>query len=69
MFDRFNIDHIEGLYKEADGEWVQFDDVKHLLERSDNKDYAKCYSEIIHIINTMAYPEASIKSVLKKHFA
>ena len=39
------------------------------LERSDNKDYVKCCSEIIHIINTMAYPEASIESVLKKHFA
>jgi len=59
IFKYFNIEYVK---------WLE-GKVTKLQERSDNKDYAKCYSEIIHIINTMAYPEASIKSVLKKHFA
>ena len=63
----------EQMLKSSDGEWVRFEEAEGHFKAPQktihNKDYAKCYSEIIHIINTMVYPEASIESVLKKYFA
>lgn len=31
-----------GMKEDPDGGWVKYEDIKHLLERSDNSNYAKC---------------------------
>jgi hypothetical protein len=33
-------DRLTGFRLCDDGDWVEYDDIKHLLERSDNSDYA-----------------------------
>ena len=45
MIDRYNCEYCNiigenGMCEAKDGEWVRYDDIKHLLERSDNNDYA-----------------------------
>ena len=44
MFDRYNCEYCNiigenDMCEAKDGDWVKYEDVKHLLERSDNKDY------------------------------
>ena len=44
MFDRYDVFSVDGFIdseKDIDGEWVKYEDVKQLLERSDNKDYVE----------------------------
>ena len=36
---------------------------------STNSDYAKCSDEIEHACRTLAYPSATIVSILKRHFS
>ena len=52
------------------GGYVLYDDIKHLLERSDNNDYAKCREDILMLLTSGGEIEREqIDTILKKHFA
>jgi hypothetical protein len=64
--------------EDKNGEWVKYDDIKHLLERSDNSDYTKCCNNC-KIYKTAKCPLDTIigmtdewdydKDYCSKHFA
>ena len=53
------------------GKYVLYEDIKHILERSDNSDYAKCAEEIYNATFSSSdiFTVEKIEQILKTHFA
>ena len=72
MIKRYEYNENFGITEcQSEGEWVKYKDIKHLLERSDKSDYAKCTDEICELIYSCnsELTRKSIENVIKKHFA
>ena len=62
------------IVEHDEGEWVKYDDIKHLLQNtSSNSDYTKCTNEVFKYVTDNICDEGItkkvIKTILKKHFA
>jgi len=70
MIKRYNPYTNYIMIESNEGKYVKYDDIKHLLERSDNSDYVKCAENICKQFNLRWTPanKKKIANIIKKHF-
>ena len=71
MIKRYNPYTNYMMIESNEGKYVKYDDIKHVLERSDNSDYTKCCEDIEKLMMYRGeMPEqGQLVEILKKHFA